>query len=263
VTPHLTHGPPYQLVDGPVLGQPMAADDLAFDRNGALYVSDMSGSLLNPIGRVIRFDPDGSHPTLVASGLSGANGILFDPDVTSLWVSEYYARREDHLALSPDYTSVTGSSVGMYASVGTGGLDSNAVDASGNVYQCVFGGGRVAIWDSIGRRLATVVIPQTFAQPELLVSNIAIKPGTKDADLTVGGTNGGFISRFTALGTGTRAVQRRLTNDDCDRGLGRGSFSRASQPTIGARADGVSRSSAVRGPLMPPGAPPVDRRCQP
>jgi lactonase len=35
-----------------------------------------------------------------------------------------------------------------------------------------------------------------------VLSNLAVKPGTKQGYLTVGGRNGGFIYSFTALATG-------------------------------------------------------------
>lgn len=192
------------LVSGNVLGRPMAADDLTFDSTGAMFVSDLSGSLLAPKGRVIRFQPDGSSPVLLAGGLAGANGISFDPQSQVLWVSEFFGGRIDRLTLSADHRSLVSSNVGMHEDVGTGGLDSNAVDSEGNIYQCLYGTGRVDVWSPTGKQLTTIIIPQTMPQPELLATNLAIRPGTHDGYLTVGGVNGGFIYRFRSLGTGIR-----------------------------------------------------------
>lgn len=190
------------LVSGPVLGRPLSANDLTFDRNGAMFVTDFHGTPWSPTGRVIRFDPDGSHPTVLADGLAGANGISFDPMYTGLWVSELGAGRVDYLRLSADHTTVTLPTVGLYGNQGVGGYDSNAVDADGNVYQCVTNDGRVDVFSPHGALLATVVVPQTLPAPQLLTANLVIKPGTRDGYLVVGGGNGGFVYTFPALGLG-------------------------------------------------------------
>lgn len=85
---------------------------------------------------------------------------------------------------------------------GVGGFGSNAVDADGNVYQCVIGDGKVDVFSPRGALLATVVVPQTMSSPELLTANLVIKPGTRDGYLVVGGGNGGFVYTFPALGLG-------------------------------------------------------------
>ncbi len=190
------------IVSGPVLGRPLAADDIAFDRAGAMYLTDLQGTPWSPTGRVLRFDPDGSHPTLLMDGLAAANGISFDPAYSALWVSEFRGGRVDYLPLSADHTSVVDPSIGMHGDAGTGGLDSNAVDASGNLYQCVFGSGKIYVWNPQGTLLATVVVPQTMPAPELLVTNLVIRPGTRDGYLVVGGGSGGFVYTFPALGLG-------------------------------------------------------------
>ncbi|MEU7305766.1 SMP-30/gluconolactonase/LRE family protein [Streptomyces sp. NPDC007206] len=190
------------LVSGDVLGQPLAADDIAFDRDGALYVTDFQGTPWKPTGRVIRFDPDGTHPTLLMDGLAGPNGISFDPTYSALWVSEFRAGRTDYLPLSADHKSVVDGSVGMYGNEGVGGFDSNAVDAGGNIYQAAFGDGKIYVYSPHGALLATIVVPQTMPAPELLTTNLVIKPGTRDGYLVVGGDNGGFVYTFRALGLG-------------------------------------------------------------
>lgn len=194
------------VVSGSVLGRQLAPDDIAFDQKGAMFVTDFQGTPWEPTGRVIRFDPDGTHPTVLMDGLAGANGISFDPEYSALWVSEFRAGRVDYLPLSADRTKPAGGyaapSVGMYGNEGVGGLDSNAVDADGNVYQCAFGDGKVYVYSPHGTLLATIVVPQTMPAPQLLSTNLVIKPGTHDGYLVVGGDNGGFVYTFRALGLG-------------------------------------------------------------
>ncbi|SFG52756.1 SMP-30/gluconolactonase/LRE family protein [Streptomyces mirabilis] len=194
------------VVSGSVLGRQLAPDDIAFDQNGAMFVTDFQGTPWEPTGRVIRFDPDGTHPTVLMDGLAGANGISFDPEYSALWVSEFRAGRVDHLPLSADRTKPAGGyavpSVGMYGNEGVGGFDSNAVDADGNIYQCAFGDGKIYVYSPHGTLLATIVVPQTMPAPQLLTTNLVIKPGTHDGYLVVGGDNGGFVYTFRALGLG-------------------------------------------------------------
>jgi lactonase len=190
------------VVSGPVLGSSMVTDDMTFDRSGAMFVTDMRGTPWSPVGRIIRFDPDGSNPTLLQGGLASPNGISFTPDFSALWVSEFTAGREDYLPLSADHTAVGAGHIGMHASVGQAQLDSNAVDTAGNIYQCIFGGGEVLVWAPDGSLAAKIVVPQTLPHDELLTTNLAIKPGTRDGYLVVGGHSGGFIYSFRSLAPG-------------------------------------------------------------
>ncbi|WP_328335026.1 SMP-30/gluconolactonase/LRE family protein [Streptomyces sp. NBC_00455] len=189
------------VFSGPVDGRAMVPDDIAFNKAGDMYITDYQGSLKNPTGRVVRLDAHGANPIVLQDGLSNPNGISFTPDFSGLWVGEYNLGREDYLTLAPDGKSVVGSGVGMSANVGQGGFDSNSVDSAGNVYQVVLGAGKILVWNRTGDLLATIAIPQR-PKPELLVSNLVIKPGTKDGYITVGGDNGGYIYKFRALAPG-------------------------------------------------------------
>jgi lactonase len=191
-----------RLVSGPVLGSPVVLDDLTFDKQGNLFVTDMRGDPWNPSGRVIRFDSDGHNPTLIQGGLASPNGISFDPAYDALWVSEYTAGREEYLPLNADHSATTGGHTAIYASEGTAQLDSNAVDTAGNIYQCVWGGGKVLVYRPDGTLIARIVVPQAAQTDELLTTNLAIKPGTTQGYLTVGGKRGGYIYSFRSLAPG-------------------------------------------------------------
>ncbi|MFE2374544.1 SMP-30/gluconolactonase/LRE family protein [Streptomyces sp. NPDC059398] len=189
------------VFSGPVGGRKLVPDDIAFNRTGDMYVTDYHGSLAKADGRVVRIDADGSHPSVLQDGLSGPNGISFTPDYSGLWVGEYNLGREDALTLAPDGKSVVAAGVGMSANTGSGGFDSNTVDAAGNVYQVVLGSGKIVVWNRTGDLIATIRIPQQ-PKPELLVSNLVIKPGTTHGYITVGGDNGGYVYKFPALAPG-------------------------------------------------------------
>jgi lactonase len=190
------------VFSGPVDGRTMVPDDIAFNPAGDMYITDYQGTPWNLIGRVVRLDANGQNPIVLQGGLAAPNGISFTPDFSGLWVSELKLGREDHFTLSADGTSITDGSVSMTANIGVNGFDSNSIDSAGNVYQCVVGGGKLLVWNPNGDLVATIVVPQNLPQPETLTTNLAIKPGTTDGYLTVGGSNGGYIYHFRALAPG-------------------------------------------------------------
>ncbi|WP_276143047.1 SMP-30/gluconolactonase/LRE family protein [Rhodococcus sp. T2V] len=199
------------LLEGPVEGRTMVADDIAFDRDGNMYITDLAGSPWNPTGRIIRLGANGGPATVIQDGLAGPNGISFNLDYSRLWVSEYTANRMSNLEMTEDGLGVASGSIRMYASYGLGtgdhgenpaALDSTAVDADGNIYQAVLGAGEILVWNSAGDLLATVVTENEDGVRQLSVTNLAIEPGTTNAYATVAGKDGSYIYSFDALGVG-------------------------------------------------------------
>jgi lactonase len=90
----------------------------------------------------------------------------------------------------------------MRGDTGIGGFDSNSVDAAGNVYQCVNEDGEILVWNEHGEPRQTIKIPQNLGKPELSATNLAIKPGTREGYVVVGGAAGGFVYKFKALAKG-------------------------------------------------------------
>ncbi|ODA70652.1 SMP-30/Gluconolaconase/LRE-like region [Streptomyces sp. AVP053U2] len=72
---------PRTFFSGEVDGAPMNPDDLAFDEDGHLYVSDSRGLTEGrALGRVVRIDRDGGQATVLADKLAATNGISFDAE---------------------------------------------------------------------------------------------------------------------------------------------------------------------------------------
>lgn len=194
------------VFEGDVGGRQMHPDDLAFDSDGNLFVSDSAATAYpgaEPAGRVIRIDADSSGATVLAKRQPNPNGISLGPDDDELWVSQLDADRIDRLLLNDDHTAVTTGHTAFHIDGGAAQTDSNGIDAEGNVYQAMHGIPEIRVHSRHGQHLATVRIPDGEDELES-ATNIAIRPGTDDAYVTVSGPEGGFVYRFDALGEGTR-----------------------------------------------------------
>lgn len=179
-----------------------ASDDITFDRQGNMFVTNTDGTPFQPTGEVALFNPQGQNPKTFLGGLAAPNGISFTPDYSRLWVSEYQGQRELLLTPSKDHQSLAEAQVGMHGSPGIGHWDSNMVDSAGNIYQCVNEDGEILVWNEHGELQETVKIKQNLGAPEMSATNLAIKPGTKTVYVVVGGKAGGFVYTFPALAKG-------------------------------------------------------------
>lgn len=197
---------PRTFFSGDVDGLPMRPDDVAFDESGNLFVTDTTGyadPTWEPQGRVVRIDGETAEATVLAGDLPAPNGISFTPDFAGLWVSHNTGNRVDYLGLDADRTEVTTAYPAIYFSGGHSQVDSTAVDADGNVYQGVHGQAKVFVYSPVGELLTTVSLPSKV-KGLTSATNIAIKPGTTDAYMTVSGSAGGFVYEFEALADGIR-----------------------------------------------------------
>ncbi|NDZ56028.1 SMP-30/gluconolactonase/LRE family protein [Streptomyces anulatus] len=188
---------------GEVDGARMNPDDIAFDREGNLYVSDSRGlSEGKAHGRVVRIGREGGGATVLAEDLAAPNGISFDADYRGLWFSELTENRISYLRLDGQ-GAVTSRHTAIRVDGGLAQSDSIAVDADGNLYQGLHGRAAMAVYDRHGERLATVELPARARGLES-ATNVAITPGGTKAYMTVSGPAGGYLYSFDALAEGTR-----------------------------------------------------------
>ncbi|RLL68667.1 SMP-30/gluconolactonase/LRE family protein [Streptomyces sp. Z26] len=188
---------------GEVDGARMNPDDIAFDRDGNLYVSDSRGlSEGEAHGRVVRIDRAGEQADVLAGELAAPNGVSFDADHRGLWFSELTENRVSYLRLD-DKGAVTSRHTAIRVDGGVAQTDSIAVDADGNLYQGLHGRAAMAVYDPYGKRLATVELPAGTKGLES-ATNVAITPGGTRAYVTVSGPSGGYLYAFDALAEGTR-----------------------------------------------------------
>ncbi|MFI5918135.1 SMP-30/gluconolactonase/LRE family protein [Streptomyces anulatus] len=188
---------------GEIDGARMNPDDIAFDREGNLYVSDSRGlSEGKAHGRVVRIDREGGGATVLAEDLAAPNGVSFDADYRGLWFSELTENRISYLRLDGQ-GGVTSRHTAIRVDGGLAQTDSIAVDADGNLYQGLHGRAAMAVYDRHGERLATVELPSRAEGLES-ATNVAITPGGTKAYMTVSGPAGGYLYSFDALAEGIR-----------------------------------------------------------
>lgn len=191
------------VFSGAVEGQQMLPDDIAFDSDGTMFVTDtrgMDGPGWETPGRVVRIDLDGTA-TVLASNLPSPNGIVFDEDGAGLWVSQYNANRIDRMELDETGTEVIAAYPAIHIDAGRARVDSTAVDADGNVYQAFHGRPEIEVFSPTGEHLTTVSVAGTSLES---ATNVAIAPGSTDGYITVSGPEGGYVYTFTALADGIR-----------------------------------------------------------
>ncbi|WP_030544146.1 SMP-30/gluconolactonase/LRE family protein [Streptomyces albus] len=194
---------PRTFFSGEVDGARMNPDDIAFDREGHLYISDSRGlSEGTAEGRLIRISREGDDATVLADGLAAPNGISFDDGYRGLWASELTENRVSYLRLDGK-GEVASRHTALRVSGGIAQADSIAVDADGNLYQGLHGRPAMMVYDRYGAHLATVEVPGRAAGLES-ATNVAITPGGTRAYMTVSGPAGGCLYTFEALAEGTR-----------------------------------------------------------
>ncbi|MER5436963.1 SMP-30/gluconolactonase/LRE family protein [Streptomyces sp. NPDC002790] len=190
---------------GKVDGSAMNPDDIAFDDDGNLYVSDLHGMKTGEAeGRIVRIDRDGKKTTVLADKLAHPNGVMLDPEQKGLWISELAKDTISYLLLDADRTAVTTRHEAIHVDGGLAQTDSIAVDAEGNLYQALHGRPAMAVFSKYGERLGTVEVPAKEAKGLQSATNVAIKPGGKEAYMTVSGPKGGYVYKFDALAKGIR-----------------------------------------------------------
>ncbi len=137
-----------------VLAENVTVNDLAINVKGDLYFTDSPA-------KKIWLIPKGGTPRTVDEGIESPNGVLFSPDQTLLYVSDYIGQLSWVFQIQPDgslahkqryfYVHVPDAAV-------RSGSDGMAVDTDGRVYIATALG--VQVFDQIGKCHAIIPAPQ-------------------------------------------------------------------------------------------------------
>lgn len=178
-------------------GTPIIPDDLIFAADGTMYYNDFQGTALNPTGRVIRVNPDGTQELLLG-GVAMPNGIALSVRQDRLWISEHLTNRLIGIQLDGRPVPETR----IYGHFTGGLLDSTTVDSADNVYQAVYDGGRAEVLDGEGNPLAVITPGENPLRDYPRTTHVAIQPGGTLGVLLAGGPTGIGIFTFEALAPG-------------------------------------------------------------
>jgi gluconolactonase len=137
-----------------VLAEDVATNDLAVNAKGDLYFTDSPG-------RKVWFLPKNGKPRVVDEGIENPNGVLFSPDQSLLYVSDYIGQLSWVFQIQPDGSLAHKQRyfyVHMPDAATRSSSDGMAVDADGRVYIATSLG--VQVFDQIGKCHAIIPAPQ-------------------------------------------------------------------------------------------------------
>ena len=145
-----------------VVADDVSVNDLAINVKGDLYFTDSPG-------KKVWFVPKGGKPRVVDEGIELPNGVLFSPDQSLLYVSDYVGQLSWVFQIQPD-GSLAHKQKYFYLHVPDAATrssgDGMAVDADGRVYIATALG--VQVFDQIGKCHAIIPAPQ----PGVSLSNV-------------------------------------------------------------------------------------------
>jgi sugar lactone lactonase YvrE/enterochelin esterase-like enzyme len=136
-----------------VLAEDAAVNDLAVNVKGDLYFTDSAD-------KKVWLLPKGGKPRVVDEGIESPNGVLFSPDQTLLYVSDYAGQLSWVFQIQPDGSLAHKQRyfyVHMPDAATRSGSDGMAVDADGRVYIATPLG--VQVFDQIGKCHAIIPAP--------------------------------------------------------------------------------------------------------
>jgi gluconolactonase len=137
-----------------VLAEDLPSNDLAVNVKGDLYVTDSAN-------KKVWFLPKGAKPRVVDEGIEFPNGVLFSPDQTLLYVSDYTGQLSWVFQIQPDGSLAHKQKyfyVHMPDAATRSGADGMAVDTDGRLYIATSLG--VQVFDQIGKCHAIIPAPQ-------------------------------------------------------------------------------------------------------
>lgn len=191
--------PDGELLDRLIETEEHLFDDMVFDAQGGIYLTDLGGSIASPTSGVWYLAPGARDPRRMVGGMVSSNGIALAPDGSALWVTEY-GRGLLHwieLGREPGRIEAVGSRI-PYRFSGLEGPDSACADAAGNLYVALCGQGRFLIFNPMGIPVGQVLIPGREQGRMLKSTHPQIRPGTRELYLCSADMQTGEAAIFRA-----------------------------------------------------------------
>jgi sugar lactone lactonase YvrE/predicted alpha/beta superfamily hydrolase len=136
-----------------LVAEDVLVNDLAVNVKGDLYFTDSPG-------KKVWFIPKGGKPRVVDEGIEYPNGVMFSPDQTLLYVSDYAAQLSWAFQIQPDGSLAHKQRyfyVHMPDAATKSGADGMTADTNGSVYIATSLG--VQVFDQIGKCHAIIPAP--------------------------------------------------------------------------------------------------------
>ena len=165
-------------------------NDVVFDRQGGIYISDFHGTATDPRGGLYYLAPGATVPVVVLPYLAMANGIALSPDGKELWATEF-GRNALYRVQLADATHPTPLGTAIAYRFTGPAPDSMRIDADGNLYVAMYGQGRVLAFSPHGIPIGQILLPGRDKGHNLKTTSMAIRPGTNEMVIVTGDDAGG------------------------------------------------------------------------
>jgi sugar lactone lactonase YvrE len=189
-------------------------NDAACDPQGRFWAGTLAHDHHPGGGALFRLDPDG-RPDLVLDGLTIPNGLDWSPDGRTMYLIDSGPRVI--LAFAFDQRTGTVSGMHVLASVdeSVGAPDGMTVDAAGDLWVAIYGGGQIRRYSPEGVLRDTLTVPAeqstscAFGGPHL--STLYVTSGTENwsDEQRRQEPSAGLTYRFTTNATGRPAAHFR------------------------------------------------------